>query len=1228
MTTQNTPMKEEKRFQIYIGFGGAGCKSIVEMTSVLKDDFVLGTMADRKLAFLFIDTDQEEIDKAIVAVEENLRDFYDKNSSSIVLHRLDLGSPWANGRDSFQERIITRFHNLSKKSAGGAEDIRESWWTHENGEPFCFNGVKNPSQGASQMPLSSRIMAWENSAEIKKTIDGIVDESIRRNVGCSQCDLYFVTSLAGGTGRGCWSTLAFMMREQFERRSVTASPIGIYLDATTFPDLPQNQHTRVKLNSLTGMSELTMWLQNARRRTSEDPKQDYVLYNLDNPEKSAAVIDTMRAGSVRSNSDSELAQKLSRGTHTGDPVDLACIITGVNEQGVSLVSKDKYQKQVGQILYSLLKYSDLARREFNNTGTARPLFSLGSTIYAVESDSIRDYMRIKAKECILSKQIRLDYDPKKEKDRLRQAWTSLVTGNVGDQGEAIGRFDFQTYVDRRIADAVGSDLLLRNLNECISPKATGAKQNSEKAESEAARIDGFNLPNAADLLRAWLKDWYTSLATQQPEGAARPGAGSSDEKSDSFLKKGVIKALFEPAWSSDREKAKLSSIQDSIEALTYAEEYFKSLKGTIDSAILGREWVSTGDYEFITRLPFSESKPGEMKALIKSTKGKAGVLGAIGMGSAPNFDPSEQKLINSTAIKILRSKYARAIYTQLSLACQNCLDEIPQVKVTEEKLLRIMKTSLTDLKKQLEGIEKKAFLEIKADNYAGFSLLNPKDKFDTDYRYNMRIKSPLTLKLREQMDVAVNEKLSEGNNLAAKAMGGLSSVFYECALRETSTAGLLEASDSDAFANFYGQVTKQVGEATRYAEVDDKYIAKEFNLGRVLERYVQVGKEAYQKLDPGSRTTLKNTFLDLLGVKLEEDSGQPIEAEDLVAALASYAAENSAAWINVSDQSVPRTTYLCVPRGNSDDKVLKNKIKCSRGTVDVVVKADNPYMIVSTACVAFPAWDGYYKNANDVNFGGVRSLDYWRDDPILLGLLKAAEETKLGKNVAVGGCDLDDLIAEGGVGYLDPRFLQPAWSRARWSPWRDPKDRVAQGFDGTARAFVYLTLFGNFATPAENSTVEDAQDKQTVESVLAALKITKWEMPVLKREKSKWKWNRAIYVPSDMAPHFIAADKKKYDWKVGADLENLHKLYEALNGFTPHCARLIEDEIVMFQKQLEQVELTSSKVNAIRRAARKLYLELADETDRFEGAKKQALDAFLAIERLDYTLISILNYKP
>lgn len=268
---------------IILGFGGSGGKTVAALADLITNDPKAAKFAQDRIHVLLCDTDEGDLAKLSKDVE---RAFNDRCPGlKLPVETFSLSSNVDAFCDLVQER--TQAHGPEAVAR-----MKDNWW-YDGETPFSATGLPlTATAGAGQCPLVSQFLAWDKLRDFPRVLKEI-DKYARneRHMENFSVDLVIVGSLAGGTGRGCWQTLSLKAREFFGQQGQACRPIGFFFDQSVFADVQSGrpeQGIKLKVNSLTGLSELAMWLRSDRKLAGDAPntprERRFALPSFENPE--------------------------------------------------------------------------------------------------------------------------------------------------------------------------------------------------------------------------------------------------------------------------------------------------------------------------------------------------------------------------------------------------------------------------------------------------------------------------------------------------------------------------------------------------------------------------------------------------------------------------------------------------------------------------------------------------------------------------------------------------------------------------------------------------------------------------------------------------------------------------------------------------------------------------------------------------------------------------------
>ena len=201
---------ENLRRGIIIGLGGTGGEVIQRVRRMVIDKFEKFDELPI-LKFLYIDTDTDWAKKGATSIVE-------RDTSLSAAEVMDISIPDAKGL---------------------YEGIKDG--NYPQYDWFCLeklSGSTNVTKGAGTVRQLGRLCFWQHSAEIERRLRDILNSLASDQVARYMLekyalqvdpglDVHIVTSLAGGTGSGCFLDIAYLVRKVFKELSV-APPIEIY----------------------------------------------------------------------------------------------------------------------------------------------------------------------------------------------------------------------------------------------------------------------------------------------------------------------------------------------------------------------------------------------------------------------------------------------------------------------------------------------------------------------------------------------------------------------------------------------------------------------------------------------------------------------------------------------------------------------------------------------------------------------------------------------------------------------------------------------------------------------------------------------------------------------------------------------------------------------------------------------------------------------------------------
>jgi|LakMenEpi03Aug12_release.lakeMendotaPanAssembly.Ray.scaffolds.fasta_scaffold14360_2 hypothetical protein len=367
---------------IYVGCGGSGLKTLQRVSHLLSEDPGQRSRMAQDHYFMVIDTDLQELN----TFSKTLTGAFSNPSSRPYFDTIHLSRGTARLQPLVNQVLISPFEN--GQNPEGKDRLSKHWW-QKNGNHFNGSAIaKSLTLGAGQCPPVSFFLTWYSAEYICERIEILIDEIAKRSGGMNDVqglNLVLVTGLAGGTGRGSWNLIAYMFREIFRKRypNLAPLPVAFLYDYSTFPNVTRNFPTQkipMKINSLTGLSELSCWVKN-RKQSVNNGADPYVyrLPSLKSPENHSA--------------DCVSADLQSNSGEAG-PVDFVYLCFGETPYFRLDNSRDFFDV-VGTGIYGLVAVDELERRSINSNFNYN---SIGVISYEINASKLRLYFEARIRE--------------------------------------------------------------------------------------------------------------------------------------------------------------------------------------------------------------------------------------------------------------------------------------------------------------------------------------------------------------------------------------------------------------------------------------------------------------------------------------------------------------------------------------------------------------------------------------------------------------------------------------------------------------------------------------------------------------------------------------------------------------------------------------------------------------------------------------------------------------
>ena len=252
---------------LLVGFGGAGLRTLGEFDTLIAGDSSLQDLREDNLYYLVVDANRN----SMAGFESGMRKRSDGQRMPYVRNLFLPGRLSGNELNAMLSADFRSARTKGEKSPGYMR-LCENFWTDLHGLPMCDWMIDGLPVMRGPHPTESYALAWYKMGEIRDAVRDVVVEMYRRNEPSADRGLrvYFVAGLADRTGRGCWAHVMLKIKETFcDQYGVNVATTGLFFDAGTrcfyangVPTLTLSD----KVNSLTGLSELSAWMRNGKSK--------------------------------------------------------------------------------------------------------------------------------------------------------------------------------------------------------------------------------------------------------------------------------------------------------------------------------------------------------------------------------------------------------------------------------------------------------------------------------------------------------------------------------------------------------------------------------------------------------------------------------------------------------------------------------------------------------------------------------------------------------------------------------------------------------------------------------------------------------------------------------------------------------------------------------------------------------------------------------------------------
>ena len=1096
------------KLNLIVGCGGSGLTTLKTLNRLLVLNPETLPRMSTDIYYLAVDTNAADLE----AFEDEIRaQMGDYDPPFIQKVQLSEGVGILN--EVVKENFVDPFTGTSRHNTG-LDRLRQHWWFDADGNPFDGQLITgNLCDGAGQCPPASYGLAWYNLAEINTKIKQIVDQMVANGYGnknqLKEMNLAIVAGLAGGTGRGCWSLIMFKIREYLLKEyKVTAPPVGIFFDSSVFDNVAnenEGQRTALKVNALTGLSELSCWVRNGSSVKSK--RFAYDVPSMKTPWLPSTDV---------------LKVDITLNPNGGTPVSNAYLICGRNGGTAKLDANWQYHEMAGAGLYSMIVNPQLGARQINDND---PINSFGAATFEVDTVHIRSYFETRARRMALDSLANAGESAAAEVDEFLKDNPVVPTSR---EVEELRPNPQGTILQRAVAALFSSPARRANfstmetkftewsLEEATSNVTTALIPATPTELSEAvrtalhsfAKIDGSGKETGA-LDGNGLTDAVVKKVLEVFRG--KNGQEPSVARVKAFLvtlRARILRAGMNVAeLSSQLVKTKVVTTGTADEAMKKTLEVFS--KRTLGEILAF--WKNIG--------PFNQAESKQLIA--KDVNGEYwGIIPkailAINLGNLKQaFDQAFTKTIDKIDL--------------LARACdqfRDCCQEASETFALEE----------------LEAAGKQA------GNSAFEKLFSTPDQIeDTLYgvdnaeRFYHRVLRPIFRDPKDMEETIRRESVGkDGVEIKPFDLGEELTAFIsksvEGGLLESLAEGGSDRRRADARAKFVNDLTDEARASVR---LSDSFMERHFSFERILDRNREFWNEAIRKTAGSAArfNRLKGLLKRTLGAEPRKDpkrlSAPPQlpPTDELLMTIGMSLVSTCAPWWDAQTAGAHHSILLFVPFVlSADNKKSAGKEKFSRFIREKAphVPKVTPYGTSDTGSgatlfnyVAFSA-AGLKLSDNDIArneefqtepekqtflFDKIVSLSNDYADPDVAIWLRRAEDPS-------GASIFSTESQNKGLGYPLPLLVRDKkLSSFRWKPWLRDDETTAAAAENQAADLMLYALLGTGLTEALGKSLAEklAPYGWSLPAVVFQEKGQKW---LLNRKTFAWDEDEGTAVPN------------------------------------------------------------------------------------------------------------------
>lgn len=1057
------------RLNLIVGCGGSGLTTLKNLNRLLAQNPETLPRMGTDVYYLAVDTDAGDLQKFEDEIKLQMGEY-----DPPFIQRIQL----SDGVNILNEIVKPNFVDPFKgkgRNSSGLERLRKHWWFDAEGNPFNGHQIKgNLCDGAGQCPPASYGLAWFHLKTIGDAVARIVDRMVECGYGnasqLKEMNLAVVAGLSGGTGRGCWNLIMFKIREYLLKNyKVMVPPVGIFFDSSVFASVAsenEGQKTPLKVNALTGLSELSCWIRNGSAVGTR--RVEYRVPSMKTPSRPETDV---------------LQVDLEINPNGGTPVSNAYLIFGRNGGAAILGNNTQYHEMAGAGLYSMIVNPQLRARQIND---GDPVNSFGAATFEVDTIHIRSYFETRAR---------------------RMALDSLASEGESAAGEVDAFLEANPVVpNARTIEELRPDPKGSILQRAVAALFAGRTYVSNFASMES-KFQNWTLAQAKETVGKVLRPASEAALDEAVKTALASYALDGDKLTDKVIEE--MEKAFGGEGGKEPSVARARSFLETIKA-----RIAKAGVNVGELSKLETEAAKAGsatDVMWKTLEVFSHRSPGEKIAVWKhigpfNADEKRKLIEKDGSGEYWGIVPQAVAAVNIGKLKVAFDK-----------AFQNTIKRIDNLLKACDQFKDCCREVAESF--ALEEIDSAGG---KSGGNAFAKLFStPDDIEETLYddnsreRFYHRILRPI-FRDPKDMETTIKEesKGEDGVEIRSYRIDPELMSFISSAVK----GGLLEAlaggsdrAKAKARKSFVDELTEVARGAVR---LSDSFMERHFTFERILDRNREFWNEAYNKAAGSKAKTdhLDSLFLRTLGTKPQKDPkhlNDPATlppTEELLQSVGTSLVSTCAPWWDADTEGAHHSILLFVPFDLSSKKEAFKKFIAEKaahvekvspyGTNDVN-SGVTPFGYVAFSAAGVKLTEDEASRNKELEnepekqtflFDKIGSLANDCADPDVSTWLRKAEDP-----------DGESIFSEEnynkGIGYVSPMFVHDKkLSAYRWKPWmRDDEAAAAAAENQVADLLLYALL---------GTGLPEAQAKE-FEAKLAPYG---WSLPAIRLQEKGQKW--------------------------------------------------------------------------------------------------------------------------